>query len=152
MLPKLQKEKKKIIYLGNIDTYRDWGHAEDYVYAMWKILQLNKPIDLVICTGKTYTVRDFIKRCFKKIGYKIYWKGKNFKEVGYIIKNKKKILVVKISKKYFRPNEVKMLRGDNSLAKKMINFKPKKSINDLIDEMIKNDRDIFRKEQINQLS
>tara|TARA_B100000579_G_scaffold437910_2_gene469869 strand:- start:11660 stop:12709 length:1050 start_codon:yes stop_codon:yes gene_type:complete len=144
--------KKKIIYLGNIDTYRDWGHAEDYVYAMWKILQLNKPIDLVICTGKTYTVRDFIKRCFKKIGYKIYWKGKNFKEVGYIIKNKKKILVVKISKKYFRPNEVKMLRGDNSLAKKMINFKPKKSINDLIDEMIKNDRDIFRKEQINQLS
>ena len=71
--------KTKVIYLGNIDTHRDWGHAEDYVYAMWKILQLKKPIDLVICTGKTYTVRDFIQRCFKKIGYKIKWSGKKIK-------------------------------------------------------------------------
>lgn len=132
--------KNKIIYLGNIDTYRDWGHAEDYVYAMWSILKLNKPIDLVICTGKTYTVRNFVERCFKKIGYKIFWKGKKFKELGYIIKNKKKITVVNISKKYFRPNEVKFLKGSNKLAKKIINFQPKKSIDDLISEMIDYDR------------
>ena len=138
--------KRKIIFLGNIDTHRDWGHAEDYVFAMWKILQLKKPIDLVICTGKTYTVRDFIERCFKKIGFKIRWKGKNFNEFGYIVKNNKKTKVVKISKKYFRPNEVNFLKGDNSLAKKMINFRPKKSLDDLISEMIDHDRKILHKE------
>jgi len=138
--------RKKTIFLGNLNSYRDWGHAEDYVYAMWKILSLNKPVDLVVCTGKTYTVRNFVERCFKKIGYKINWSGKGYKEVGNIYINRKKFAAVKISKKYFRPSEVNYLKGNNRLAKKLINFNPKKNIDNLVDEMVEHDRKLIKLE------
>ena len=91
IVAKISKNKKTpVLYLGNIDTFRDWGHAEDYVKAMWKMLQINKPLDFMICTGKIYSVRFFIEECFRYIGYKIFWEGKNLDEIGYIIFKKKK--------------------------------------------------------------
>ena len=86
------KKKQKYLYLGNLDAYRDWGDARDYVIAMWKILQLNKPDDFVIATGKSYSVRNFVETAFSIVGIRTKWKGKGLKEVGYDNKTKKYIL------------------------------------------------------------
>ena len=104
---------------------RDWGHAEDYVEAMWKMLQLKNPVDLVVSTGKSISIRRLIELSFNIVGIKIIWKGKNENEYGIDKKTKRKI--VKINKKFFRPNEVDNLKGDNRLSKKIINFRPKKN-------------------------
>jgi len=120
------------IYLGNLYAKRDWGHAKDYVVAMWKMLQQKKPDDYVIATGKQYTVKDFINLTAIQLKMKIFWKGKNLKEKAYF--NDKVIIV--IDKKYFRPTEVDSLRGDYSKAKKKLRWKPKITIKELIKEMI----------------
>jgi GDPmannose 4,6-dehydratase len=120
------------IYLGNLYAKRDWGHAKDYVVAMWKILQQKKPDDYVIATGKQYTVKDFINLTATQLKMKIFWKGKNLKEKAYF--NGK--VIIEIDKKYFRPTEVDSLRGDYSKAKKKLRWKPKITIKELIKEMI----------------
>jgi len=120
------------IYLGNLYAKRDWGHAKDYVVAMWKMLQHKKPDDYVIATGKQYTVKDFINLTAKQLKMKIFWKGKNLKEKAYF--NDK--VIIEIDKKYFRPTEVDSLRGDYSKAKKKLRWKPKITIKELIKEMI----------------
>jgi GDPmannose 4,6-dehydratase len=120
------------IYLGNLYAKRDWGHAKDYVVAMWKMLQQKKPDDYVIATGKQYTVKDFINLTAKQLKMKIFWKGKNLKEKAYF--NDK--VIIEIDKKYFRPTEVDSLRGDYSKAKKKLRWKPKITIKELIKEMI----------------
>ena len=103
-----------VLKLGNIDSKRDWGHSKDYVYGMWLMLQQDKPDNYVLATGKTYTVRDFIERCFAKVGKEIVWTGEGVEEVGRE-KSSGKILV-KIDEKYFRPCEVDILLGNPEKA------------------------------------
>ena len=139
------------LYLGNIYALRDWGHAKDYVEMCWKILQYKKGDDFIIATEKQYSVKFFIEKCFQHLGIRINWKGKGLKEKGIIKKfNKKKypnlrekMVVVRIDKRYFRPNEVDNLVGNSSKAKKVLNWKPKISIYKLIAEMMDSDLKLF---------
>ena len=132
------KKKQKYLYLGNLDAYRDWGDARDYVEAMWKILQFNKPDDFVIATGKSYSVRSFVEIAFLIVGIKIKWKGKGLNEIGYDQKTNKTL--IKIDKKYFRPQEVDHLRGNYKKAKKILNWYPKIKFKKMIKDML--DKDI----------
>ena len=120
------------LYLGNLYAKRDWGHAQDYVVAMWKMLQRRDPKDYVIATGKQFTVKQFVNLVAKKLKINITWKGHGLKEVGMWNNN----IIIKIDKKYFRPTEVNSLRGDFSLARKELKWKPKYTISNLVDEMI----------------
>lgn len=129
---KLGLQKK--LYLGNLDSKRDWGHALDYVEAMWKILQLKTPNDFVIATGKQYSVRQFVNLVSKKLKLNISWSGKGVNEKGYNKKNKE--VIIEIDKKYFRPLEVDTLLGDSSKARKILKWRPKIKIEKLIEEMI----------------
>ena len=138
-ISKISKNEQDCLHIGNLDSKRDWGHAKDYVYFQWLILQQKKPMDIVIATNKQYSVRQFINECCKFIGWKIKWSGKGLKEIGYIIKNKKKKIIVKVSKKYLRPNELPSLKGNSLLAQKKFNFKLKYSFKDLVKEMMEED-------------
>ena len=126
------KKQKKLV-LGNIYSKRDWGHAKDYVYAMWKILQHKNPDDFVICTGKQYSIKQFINMVAKELNMKISWKGKGINEKAYDNSGK---CIIECNKKYFRPSEVESLIGDYSKAKKILNWKPSRDINALIKDMI----------------
>ena len=136
-----------MLYLGNLHAKRDWGHAKDYVEMQWRLLQQKKPDDFIIATGQTYSVKQFIDTAAKILDFKIIWKGKGLKEQGYLVhKNKKNELIIKIDKKYFRPNEVEYLKGDSKKAFKKLNFKPKFSFKDLVKDMIEGDLEIAKKE------
>ena len=124
---------KGLLLLGN-SMPRDWGNAKDYVESMWKMLQAENPSDFVIATGKSYTVRKFVEKSFEYVGIKIMWRGKGVNEIGYNVKNNK--ILVKIDPVYYRPTDIFELRGDASKAKKILNWKPKTSIDDLIKEMM----------------
>ena len=137
---------KEIMYLGNLNAKRDWGHAKDYVEMQWRILQQKKPDDFVIATGEAYSVKQFINVAAKILSFKIMWKGKGLKERCYLIKGNKKELIIKIDKKYFRPNEVNYLKGDAKKAFKKLNFKPKFSFKDLVKDMILSDLEIAKRE------
>lgn len=132
-LCRIKNRKQKKLYLGNLYAKRDWGHAEDYVEAMWKMLQCKKPDDFVICTGKQYSIKNFVNLVAKSLDLKIKWKGKGLNEKAYDQNNKP---IIECSKKYFRPSEVDTLLGDYSKAKKLLKWQPKKDINYLINEMI----------------
>jgi len=123
---------KQKLYLGNLYAKRDWGHAKDYVIAMWKILQQKKADDYVIATGRQYSVKDFINLAASELKMKIFWSGKGLKEKCYW--NDKAI--IEVDKKYFRPTEVNSLKGNFSKARKLLNWKPKYTIKTLIKEMI----------------
>ena len=125
--------QKKLI-LGNLDSKRDWGHASDYVEAMWKILQQKKPDDYVIATGKQYSIRQFINFVTKKLNMRIVWRGKGLNEKGYDILTKKNIITV--DKNYLRPLDVNTLLGNASKARRELKWKPKTNIHKLIEEMI----------------
>ncbi len=129
---KLGKQKK--LYLGNLDSKRDWGHAKDYVEAMWKILQQKKPDDYVIATGKQYSVRQFVNLVSKKLGFRIVWRGKGKNEKG--IDQISKRTIVECNEKYFRPLDVNTLLGDAKKARKILKWKPKINITQLVDDMI----------------
>jgi len=120
------------IFLGNLYAKRDWGHARDYVIAMWKMLQTKKPKDYVIATGKQYTVKQFVNLVAKELKIKIIWNGKGINEKGFW-KNKQ---IIEVDPKYFRPTEVNSLKGDFSLAKKELGWKPEVSIHTLVKEMV----------------
>jgi GDPmannose 4,6-dehydratase len=120
------------LYLGNLYAKRDWGHAKDYVVAMWKMLQQKKPKDYVISSGKQYSVKYFINLVAQELGMKIYWKGKGMNEQGYL--NNKAIIC--IDKKYFRPSEVDSLLGDSRKARRELNWKPNYNIRSLVKEMV----------------
>ena len=137
-LSRIKLGLQKKIQLGNLDAKRDWGHAEDYVLAMWKILQQKKPDDFVIATGKQYSVRDFTNIAAKKLGIKLKWVGKGLNEKAINIDNNS--VIVEVNKKYFRPTEVESLKGDIKKAKKILKWKPKISFKTLVEEMI--DRDL----------
>ena len=130
---------ENILYLGNIYAVRDWGHAKDYVEMQWKILQQKKPDDYIIATGATCSVKEFINKCCKLLKIKIYWAGKKLNEHAYVIKNRKKVILIKVDKSYFRPLEVDYLKGDSKKAFKKLKFKPKYNLNGLIEDMIASD-------------
>ena len=136
---------KDILYLGNLNAKRDWGHAKDYTEMQWKILQQNKPDDYVIATGKTTSVRDFVNECCKYLKLKIVWVGKGTKEKAYVIKNKKKELIIKVDKKYYRPLEIDYLKGNPKKALNKLNYKLKHNLKDLVKDMIDSDIDLFKK-------
>jgi GDPmannose 4,6-dehydratase len=130
---------ENILYLGNIYAVRDWGHAKDYVEMQWKILQQKKPDDYIIATGATCSVKEFVNKCCKLLKIKIYWVGKKLNEHAYVIKNSKKVILIKVDKSYFRPLEVDYLKGDSKKAFRKLKFKPKYNLNSLIKEMIASD-------------
>ncbi len=143
----------KCIYLGNLYALRDWGHAKDYVEMCWKVLQHKKADDFIIATEKQYSVKFFVEKCFEYLGIKIKWEGKGLKEKA-ILKNfdskkypnlKKNSVVIRIDKRYIRPNEVDNLIGNSSKAKRVLKWQPKTSIYELIAEMMKNDLKLFKK-------
>ena len=136
-LMKIKKNKQKKLYLGNLYAKRDWGHAKDYVEAMWKMLQQKNPDDYVIATGKTLTIKEFVNKAAKKIGFKLKWIGKGINEKAINIENN--MPIIECHKRYLRPVEVDYLKGNTQKAKKELNWSPKISIDDLIDEMIQNE-------------
>jgi len=120
------------LYLGNLYAKRDWGHAKDYVVAMWKMLQQKKPNDYVISSGKQYSVKYFVHLVSQELGMKIIWRGKGMNEKGYL--NNK--VIISIDKKYFRPTEVNSLLGDSSKARKELNWKSYYDVYSLVKEMV----------------
>ena len=136
-LSKIKLGLQKNLILGNLNAKRDWGHAADYAEAMWKMLQLNKPDDFVIATGKQYSVREFVDIAAKNLSINIKWVGKGIKEKGIDKKTGKTI--VKVEKKYFRPSEVDTLLGNPKKAKKILKWKPKINFNQMVKEMVESD-------------
>ncbi len=141
------------LYLGNLDAKRDWGHAKDYVEAMWLILQQDKPEDFVIATGVTTTVRDFVKMSFKHVGVEIEFKGEGVEEKGYVLSCSntdyqlaKGTEVVCVDPKYFRPTEVELLIGDPTKSKTKLGWEPKYDLPALVNEMMQSDLKSFKKE------
>ncbi len=134
-----------VLYLGNLDAKRDWGHAKDYVEAMWLILQHSTPLDFVIATGEQYSVRTFVELAFKHIGIDIIWEGKGVSEVGKDAKNGKTL--VKVDEKYYRPAEVETLLGDATKAKEVLGWKPKISTKELLTEMMTHDLEEAEREK-----
>ncbi len=141
-LCKVKYLNHKELEVGNIYAKRDWGYAADYVEAMWKMLQHRKPDDYVISTGKTHTIKEFINAVCKYLDYDVIWKGKGLNERCFDKKSNK--LLVKISKKYFRPAEVNYLRGDFTKAKKILKWKPKTNFDKLVKIMCKDESKIYR--------
>lgn len=128
---------QEFIELGNIDAKRDWGHARDYVEAMWLMLQQEKADDYVVATGETRTVREFVEEAFRCIGINIVWEGEGVNEIGFDSENKK--ILVKINPEFFRPAEVEILIGDPKKAETVLGWKRKVTFKDLVNMMVEND-------------
>ncbi|MAD58627.1 MAG: GDP-mannose 4,6-dehydratase [Porticoccus sp.] len=134
---RIHQGRQKVLKLGNMDAKRDWGHAKDFVYAQWLMLQQDKPQDYVIATGETHTVREFVEVAFREIAIDIEWKGKGIDEKG--INSKTKEVLVEIDEKYFRPTEVECLLGNPSKAEKELGWKRTVSFQELVSGMVKYD-------------
>ena len=134
---RIHQGKQDYLTLGNLDAKRDWGHAKDYVYAQWLMLQQKEPKDYVIATGETHTVREFVELAFKEVGIIIDWKGTGIDEVG--IDSSTGSTLVKVNKKYFRPAEVELLLGDPTKAEIELGWKRKVSFQNLVSEMVQHD-------------
>jgi GDPmannose 4,6-dehydratase len=152
---KLSLGMQEKLYIGNLDAKRDWGHAKDYVEAMWLILQQKKPDDYVIATGITHTVRDFIRMAFAEIGVTIAFVGKGIAEKGIVeassdhtspLKVGQEVIVV--DPRYFRPTEVELLIGDPTKSKSVLNWIPKYDLAALVKEMVKFDIELFKREKL----
>jgi len=145
-LSRIKLQMESVLYLGNLDAKRDWGHAKDYVEAQWLMLQQDKPDDFVIATGEQHTVREFIEIAGKELDFEIGWKGSNKDEVGY--DKKTGDVIIKIDPRYFRPTEVETLLGDPSKAKNKLGWEAKISFRDMIKEMISQDLLEAQKEKL----
>jgi GDPmannose 4,6-dehydratase len=161
---KLGLQKK--LYLGNLDAKRDWGHAKDFVRAMWLMLQQKKPDDYVVATGESHSVKEFVERAFREIGVEIEWRGRGIKEKGIIAEIgdqregnaiasdfRKRALragdvVVEVDPRYFRPTEVDELLGDASKAKQKLGWEPRISFEDMITMMVKSDLEEAQRDQL----
>ena len=132
-LSAIAKGDQECLYLGNLNALRDWGHARDYVEAMWLMLQQKKPDDYVIATGRMYSVKQFVEACAPYFGMDIEWQGHCVDEVG-VDKNTGNV-IIKVASKYFRPAEVEQLLGDATKAKKELGWEPKTSFEKLVEEM-----------------
>lgn len=143
------------IYLGNLDAKRDWGHAKDYVEAMWMILQQDEPEDFVIATGVTTTVRDFVRMSFKEIGVELEFTGEGVEEIGTVVSStnpkypvKEGTVVVSVDPAYFRPTEVELLIGNPTKSKTKLGWEPKYDLEMLCSEMVAADIELFRRDQL----
>jgi GDPmannose 4,6-dehydratase len=143
------------IYLGNLDAKRDWGHAKDYVEAMWLILQQPVPEDYVIATGITTPVREFVKMAFAEVGVELEFKGEGSNERGYVVASTHPDFQVEIGKeviavdpKYYRPTEVDLLIGDPTKAMTQLGWKPKYDLPMLVNDMVSSDVELFRREKL----
>lgn len=141
-------------YLGNLDAQRDWGHAKDYVRMMWMILQADEPEDWVIATGKTTTVRDFVRKSFAEVGIELEFKGSGVQEKAYVVSCKddrfqlpEGKLVLSVDPKYFRPTEVDLLIGDPTKAREKLGWETEYDLDDLIRDMVQSDVKLMQKEQ-----
>lgn len=135
-LSDIQKGKSTVLRLGNLNALRDWGHAKDFVRAMWLMMQQDKPEDYVIATGEEYSVREFVEKCAPYFGMNIFWDGDGMEEVGVDTITGKTVVVV--DKKYIRPAEVDRLIGDPSKAKRELGWSPEYSFHDLVEDMCLN--------------
>ena len=133
-IAKIKSGRAKSLKLGNLDAQRDWGYAKEYVEAMWLMLQQKEPSDLVIATGETHSVREFIEKAFHIAGYSIYWEGRGINEVGKCSKSDD--VLVSIDPYYFRPTEVELLLGDAAKAQKVLGWKAKTKFNELVKIMM----------------
>lgn len=145
---------QECLFLGNLDAKRDWGHAKDYVEAMWLILQQDKPEDFVIATGITTTVRDFVKLSFAELGIDLEFEGKGEKEIGRVksCSNPEFQLpagkeVVKVDPAYYRPTEVDLLIGDPAKSKEKLGWKLKYDLNALVKDMVSSDLELFKRDK-----
>jgi GDPmannose 4,6-dehydratase len=148
---------QKDCFLGNIDAKRDWGHAQDYIEAMWLMLQQDKPEDFVIATGVTTTIRDFIIMAFREIGVELEFKGTGVDEKGIVVSSSNPDypvpvgqVVIAIDPRYFRPTEVELLIGDPSKAKQKLGWSPKRDLAQLVKEMVASDVNLFQKDKLLQ--
>jgi GDPmannose 4,6-dehydratase len=133
----IYKRKQEFISLGNLDAKRDWGHAKDFVYAQWLMLQQEKPKDYVIASGETHSVREFVEEAFMNVDIDIIWEGYGLDELGKDSKTGK--ILVRVDSKHFRPLEVEILQGDSSMAKKDLGWKPSVSFKELVSGMVRYD-------------
>lgn len=146
---RIAQEKQETLYLGNLDSLRDWGYAKDYVECMWLILQHDKPEDFVIATGEMHTVREFTTLAFKHVGIELEWVGEGVEEKG-INKATGKVLVA-VDPKFFRPAEVEQLLGDPTKAKTLLGWNPTKtSFEELVEIMVKQDWEKISRESKNK--
>jgi GDPmannose 4,6-dehydratase len=143
------------VYLGNLDAQRDWGHAKDYVEAMWLILQQEVAEDFVIATGQTTRIRDFVRMAFAEVGVELEFKGEGVDEKGVVVKcNTPEYQlpvgkeVVAIDERYFRPTEVELLIGDPTKAQEKLGWKPKYDLKALVNDMVTADLDLFKKDRL----
>ncbi|CAF3672391.1 unnamed protein product, partial [Rotaria sordida] len=141
---KIYLNQQQSLELGSLDSKRDWGHARDYIEAMWLMLQQETPEDFVIATGETHSVREFVEAAFHEIGKEIVWEGEGVKEIG---KEKNTDIVrVTVNEKYFRPTEVDLLIGNPKKAEEKLNWKPKITFKELVKEMVAADIELMRKD------
>ena len=140
-LCKIKLGLQKKLFLGNLDTKRDWGHAKDYVEAMWKILQTKTPSDYVIATGKQYSVKEFVNLTLNELKIKYFWKGKGIKSKCFDEKGR---CIIECKKEYFRPLEVDTLLGNSKKALKELKWKPKIHIKQLVKEMVKSEISLIK--------
>ncbi|BCK88823.1 GDP-mannose 4,6-dehydratase [Sideroxyarcus emersonii] len=136
-LARIKLNLQDCLYLGNLDSLRDWGHAKDYVEMQWMMLQQDKPEDFVIATGVQYSVRDFVNAAAKELGIGVRWEGKGVDEKGYDASTGK--CIVQVDPRYFRPTEVETLLGDPSKAKQKLGWTPKITFQELVSEMVRED-------------
>ena len=138
------------LYLGNLNSERDWGHAKDYIEGMWLILQQDKPEDFVLATGVTTTIREFVRMSFAEVGIELGFKGEGENEVGYVLSCRGEYKlelgreVVKVDSKYYRPTEVDLLLGDPTKAMNKLGWKPKYDLKSLVHEMVISDLNLFK--------
>ena len=142
------------LYLGNLNSERDWGHAKDYIEGMWLILQQDKPEDFVLATGVTTTIREFVRMSFAELGIELGFRGEGENEEGYVVKCNGEYqiesgkIVVKVDPSYFRPTEVELLLGDPTKAMTKLGWKPKYDLLALVKEMVFSDLSLFKKESV----
>ena len=128
---------EETVYLGNLDSKRDWGHAKDYVEGMWLMLQQDEPDDYVLATGRTTTIRDFATMAFREAGFELRWEGKGAGEKGIDAKSGK--VLVAVDPTYYRPTEVELLQGDATKARTKLGWAPKHTLEELVKDMVKHD-------------
>jgi GDPmannose 4,6-dehydratase len=145
-LARISLGMQETLYLGNLDSKRDWGHAKDYVEMQWLMLQQDEPDDFVIATGLQYSVRDFVDIAYGYLGKKIRWEGKALQEKGYDSKTGK--LIVSVDPRYFRPSEVETLLGDPSKAREKLGWEPKIKLKEMVHEMMDNDINIAKRDSL----
>jgi len=145
---------QETLYLGNLDSQRDWGHAKDYVEGMWLMMQQEKAEDFVLATGITTYIRDFVKMAFAEIGVELNFSGKDENEIGKVksVTGNYSITigqeVIKVDPRYYRPTEVELLIGDPTKANTKLGWKPKYTLAEMVKEMVAADIELFKKEQL----